>query len=583
MNHIKEKLINIIQNIKRLRKRTKGILIVSVLIAGTAGFFAFYLLNKNSAANMANSNFGENDTNVAVVGKGESLIAGNTTSNNSWPGEIISLNNLQVQPAREGTISEWYVRIGERVYASQVIGKLSRPPQMPDSIMALSEKLQMMSEAKTNVEALRIFTAKRISELQQLRADTENSNKQKLDLLKLDSSENNSVSLSLIESKRRMAQAILYGSISKTIHIISNQIHIPTPVSNFNIQLKSMFGVINSSLRYRFSSILSEALSDLQNVNMVPEKSGILYFDVAIKLTNASVVDGETFTEATLESLRQMLIDDQSEFITTLGEIKSMELEKVNTQRESIDTLAEIDAMIADLNKDLAMAEGDFAAKKIAYETMSGAINGGYSITAPTGGVISSIMKKPGEFVGPGMAMATVTSDNRDGVLIRMRIPNNIQKPKIGELLSVVRPGFETNIQKAKLVGVGSSLDEDGSYMADAIFTGATNWSIGASVRVLEPASSSAILIKYSSVVFDESGIPSVWAVSEADRIFRKKITIGRTLGDSVEVYTGLQNNDRYIENPTPDIKEDMFLDEIIKTVVPDKSGEDKGEEGMRM
>ena len=46
-----------------------------------------------------------------------------------------------------------------------------------------------------------------------------------------------------------------------------------------------------------------------------------------------------------------MLISDQLEFVTILGEIKSMELEGVDTQRESIDTLAEIDSMIINWKK----------------------------------------------------------------------------------------------------------------------------------------------------------------------------------------------------------------------------------------
>lgn len=578
----KLELKGIIQYIKLRQKHAFVVLGALVLLVIVAGFFAFRLLNKNSSTVLANNNSGENDPIVVVVGEEQSLITGNTTSNNSWPGEIISLSNLQVQPAREGTISEWYVHIGEQVRAGQVVGKLSRPPQTPDAIMSLSEKLQMSSEAQTSVEALRTFTTKRISELQQLRADTENLNKQKIDLLESDTSISGGDVLSLIASKKKLAQVILRGSIANIFPIIYRQNSVPLIGSIYSLRVKPMFGVSDSSLRYKFPDILFQALSDLQNTNIVPEKSGLLYFDAAIKLASASIIDGETLTEASLDSLKQMLIDDQSDFVTVLGEIKSMELEKINTQRESIDTIAEIDAMIAELNKELAMSEGELIAKKTAYATMSGSINGGYSIVAPTGGAVSSIMKKPGEFVGPGMPVATVTANDNNGVLVRMRMPNNIQKPKIGEVLSIVRPGFETNAQKAKLVGIGNSLDDDGSFMADAVFTETTNWPIGSSVRILEPASSSTVLIKYSAVVWDKDGLPSVWAISEADRIFAKKITIGRSLGTSVEVYAGLQNGDRYINNPTLDIKEDMFLDDIIKTVVPANSGGDD-DGGMQM
>ena len=57
-----------------------------------------------------------------------------------------------------------------------------------------------------------------------------------------------------------------------------------------------------------------------------------------------------------------------------------------------------------------------------------------------------------------------------------------------------------------------------------------------------------------------------------------------------MEVYAGLKNGDRYIQNPTPEIKENMFLDDLIKTApkegagsTPAKSGKDKDMGGMEM
>lgn len=555
---------NLIQNLK-LRKIY--VVITTIILVATGGIYAFYPSNKNNSSNTEKNYSSNNDITVAVVGAEESSIAGNTTSNNSWPGEIISLNNLRVQPDREGTISEWYVHIGEQVKSGQVLGKLSRPPQMPDTIMALSEKSQMLGEARTNLEALRTYTEKRIAQLQQLRTYTENSNKQKINLLESDTPEGSNSTLSLIASKKKLAQVIIRGSISKTLPIISNTtiISSPSPSSNLNLQLKWAFGVTDSNSRNNFSAIVSSVLSDLMNSDVVPEKSGLAYFDIVTKLINSSIVDGDTFSETSLDSLKQMVIGDQSEFVTVLGEIKSMELERENVQRESIDKLDEINAMITELEKELAMSEGEYKAKEAAYKTVNSSVSGGYSIIAPKSGVVSSIDKKPGEFVGPGTPVATVTASGDNSVLVRMRIPNNIKKPEAGELLSVVRPGFGTDVQKVRLVGIGSSLDSDGSYMADAVFTEALKWSVGSSVRILAPESSSSILIKYSSVLWGEGGVPTVWEVSEADRIFIQKITIGRTLGSSVEVYTGLKNGDRYIVNPTPDIKENMLLDEIIK------------------
>jgi multidrug efflux pump subunit AcrA (membrane-fusion protein) len=590
---MKEKLKNLIENVKLRQTRAIVIVVVSILTVISTGVSAASLMNKNDLTESERDassgvNSSEIDSIVSVVGAENSSIIGNTKTNNSWSGEIISLSNLQVQPDREGTISEWYVRIGERVGAGQVIGKLSRPPQTPEMVSMLSEKSQMASESRTTFEALRTYTEKRIVQLKQLRVDTEKSNKQKIDLLGSNTGVNDNL-LSSIASKKKMTQVVLQGSITKVFPMMYGQNSIPPLSSIFVIQMKPMVGVLNQNLRNNFSSILVGALSDLKDINLVPEKSGLLYFDAAIKLANTSIADGETLTEADLTELKTMLIEDQSEFITMLGEIKSMELEKVDTQRESIDTLAEIDSMIFELEKELAMSAGDVVAKEKAYITVKGSITGGYSIVAPNRGVVSSIMKKPGEFVGPGMPVATVTSDSRNQAIVRIQMPNNIQKPEVGEILSVIRPGFGTDVQKARLVGIGSSLD-DGSYMADAVFTEETKWPVGSSVRVLAPANSSTITIKYSSIFWKDEGIPTVWQISEAGRIFAKKLTVGRTLGPSIEVYTGLQNGDRYVTDPALDIKEGMFIDDFVKTsdsnggdTDSSKSGKDKEMGGMEM
>lgn len=592
---MKEKLKNFIDNIKLRRIRALVILACIILVVVATGVSASYLVSKKDSADVANdestdNNTGEINSIVSVVGNEDSSIIGNTKSNNSWSGEIISLNNLQVQPDREGTISEWYVRIGERVNAGQVMGRLSRPPQTPEMVNMLSEKSQMLSESRTNLEATRTYTEKRILQLKQLRQDTESSNKQKIDLLRQDTLGSDDALLSLIASKKKLTQVILRRSITKIFPVIYDQTNVLLlELNNFSLQLNYGFGAFNSKLRHDFTPVILGAWSDLKDINTLPEKSGLLYFDTATKLANSSIT-GDTLSEVSLESIKQMLIQDQSEFITTLGEIKSMELERVNVQRESIDTLAEIDAMITELEKELAMSEGDVIAKEATYKSIRSSITLGYSIIAPNSGVVSSIMKKPGEFVGPGMPVATVTAKGNDRVLVRMSMPNNIQKPEVGEVLSIIRPGFGTDVQKVRLVGIGSSLD-DGSYMADAVFTEETKWPIGASVRVLAPKSSSPISIKHSSVFWSEGGAPTIWAISEADRIFAKKITIGRTLGTLIEVYTGLENGDRYIADSTLDIKEGMFLGDLIKTStpnqndssVPAKPGEDKDMGGMEM
>lgn len=496
---------------------------------------------------------------------------------NSWPGEIVSLSNLPVQPGREGTISGWFVRIGQYVAQGQVLGTLSRPPQTPDVVAMLSEKQEDIARTRASVSAEREFTEKRIAQLRQLRADTEQLALHKTDLLGA-----NGGTLSAIASKKESARSVLRGSIVKTFPTMFTQASIPPSGSFSSVSLKATISALDSNLRNSFPETLSRAWLELGNENVVPEQSGLLYFGSAIKLANASIADGDMLTGKDLDSLKSMLIADQSMFAGALGAIKDTEIESLHVEKEFIEKLAEIDKELAELQKMLAVSEGEITAKESAYGTIAAAINGGYSIVASKSGVVSAIMKKPGDFVSPGMPVATVTSGKNEQ-FVRMRLPNNVQKPKIGEIFSVIRPGFANDTRKARLVGIGSSLDETGSYMADAIFTETVDWPIGASVRVIVPSNSSAITIKSSAVVFGEGGKPFVWGVTEAGRVFKKPITVGRIMGENTEAYEGLKNGDRYIVLPTADIREDILVDDTKGDAPSDESSYDKMMRAMGM
>ncbi|TRZ52887.1 hypothetical protein D4R99_01905 [bacterium] len=524
----------------------------------------------------------EKTLSVEIATVGENGGVSGIKDGNSWPGEVISLRSLAVQPDREGTLSEWYVRIGDRVKTGEVIGMLSRPPQMPDVVMSLSEKKEELSMSRTNTSALRSYTEKRITQLTQLRNDTENSNQQKLELLGGNGSNASNAPMSAIASKKKMASAMLRGAIVKTLPMMTLQSVMPSAKSVSSISLRSGIGAINSNLRNggQYQSALASALSDLGNDDVVPEKSGLQFFDIATKLANASLPDGEMLTDVAIESLKDMILKDQSDFIAILGEIKSMEIENADVKRMSIDTRSEIDAEIADLQKMLAMSEGELIAKEKAFATVNDSVNGGYSIVVQRTGVVSSIMKKPGEFVGPGMPVAIVTTEDMNDVLVRMRIPNNLQKPKVGEESIVSRPGFETEKKKVKIVGIGNSLDEMGSYMVDAVFIEGNTWPIGTSVSVVIPSSSSSVLVKSSAVVWGEDGEPYLWAVSPANRVYKKIIIIGRIIGENSELYDGMKNGDRYIVLPKSGIKEDMVVDDINSDTGDGKSD---GMGGMAM
>ena len=84
------------------------------------------------------------------------------------------------------------------------------------------------------------------------------------------------------------------------------------------------------------------------------------------------------------------------------------------------------------------------------YKTIANEITGGLYIVASRAGVVSAIYKRVGDLVDPGMSIAVIAGQGKGDLIVRITIPNNVRRPAIGEVLSVVRPGFTMNIHKVK-------------------------------------------------------------------------------------------------------------------------------------
>lgn len=532
---------------------------VIVVVIGITVASASPKVSTESTSNAAAS---ISDVEIAIAGATSSVDTSGVE--NSWPGELISLGSIPVQPAREGTIASWNVHVGQRVAAGEVLGTLSVPSAMPDTVAMLADEQKMVSMARVSAEAKRVYTKGRILQLEELRANAERS--QSASQILLGGSipivqTTGGANISMIEAKKQTLRAMLRGTLATTYPMLSGNGTLPARWTA--VALKDPIGAQNVSLRDGFPSILFAAITDIDTLDKLPIASGLAYFDLTIKLADASIPNGSTLTEAGLLELKAMLHKDQELFIMAVDKLRETQLMAVDTEKMSYEQVRMIDNDIAVLRQDLAMSEGDLASKEAAYLTVRNGVLGNSSIVATKSGTVSSIMKKIGEFVGPGMPVAVVTSEKNNEYIVRFRIPSNVRKPEIGQELHVTRPGFSDAMQRAKMVGIGNSLDETGSIMADALLLDSVDWPVGISLRVLPLSESITLEIPFSSVWWDAKNTPNIWRVSSAGRIYASQVSLGRTLGEKVEIYSGLHVGDKYIVKPTSDIVEDMLVADI--------------------
>lgn len=527
---------------------------------------------------------------------GQSDVVGTDQVGASWPGEIISSGDVEVQPQREGTIVEWKVNIGQKVRQGQVLARLSAPPATPELTRTLAEQAQSLTRAKATAEAQATFVEKNKEQLVTLRTQIINSGKQISDSLSDNADSDRSQSLSTlqasldasrrdVEIKTQTVKDYSSQVIRKVFPEFTNYSADPITVykqypQNFHFTVKYGSGSNNGNTQTDFHRDLVESIIAIINdEDDIGEKTMRFLQSADTLVASSYVIDGSS------EILRNVVSDERAELsekIADLSEAKTetrkiesdlaakktdFSLSAANSSKETAEKLKDIDEKLIDLDRQLQLARAEAKGAAVAYYTISNALTGGLNITAPRAGIVSIIMKKNGDFVNPGTAVASINSGNEKDRIVRFRIPGNVIPPKAGETLTVIRPGFPKDGKKIKLVGIGVSLDSNGSFLADADFIEPVDWPVHASVRVLASADQSGqVLVSLSAVWWDDDGNSMVWLVTEENRIRQQEVKTGRTLGDKIEILEGLAQGSRIVSKATSDLKAGTQLDQLSRT-----------------
>jgi len=550
IKNMKEQIKKIIMTIKLQNTRTIiiSVSIFLIVIISTIYYFS-KSMNTNAETVMDSSEtVSLEDEIVSIVGD-NSFLTDKNSMNNSWSAEIISNDISQIQPQREGVIVDWRVYVGQRVSQGQILGKISAPPATPELIKMLSEQTESLTRAKAEAGVTDEYIKKEQARLDALKESLNSS-----------SSTNSNQTFTALERlnenvvvRRNALRTLIERTLANHVAMVTN--FFSWKLATYGGIVSWKYGTLNTDIRNSYEISLINLVNKMKNGIDLPIEDIQKYLDIAVQLANNTTDDTEGF--------KAMAKADQKEFFDMLSDYKMAQSEVSDKETEYKLMISEKSSM---LERDKLMALSNITATEASYSTVYNEIKGEAYMRSPRSGTISAIYKKVGDLVGPEMAIAVVSGGNKSSLIARVRIPNNIQKPKVGEILTAIRPGFPKDTRDVKIVGIGSSLDDTGSYMADAIFIGDIDWPIQSSIRVIASTTSTSPIIKYSSIVWGDKGEPFVWAVSSVGRIYKKQINIGRILGTSVEIYEGLKNGDKYISSPNADIKEDMLLEEIMKT-----------------
>ena len=247
------------------------------------------------------------------------------------------------------------------------------------------------------------------------------------------------------------------------------------------------------------------------------------------------------------------------------GTITSQEKEELIKEAESeySEVVTSADNEITNITRDQKGAEKGLQVAESVSKTVSGGLD--RNIYAVRGGVISGIFKNVGDSVGISDQIAAIGIANPSikDRCVRFRIPGNQTVPKVGDTVTISRPGLPLATEVAKITGVGTALDDNGHYVAEAFFEKIVDWPVHTQVRVkVNSQIANQIYIPLSAVWFDNEGVTSVWVADSKNKITAYNVKTGRAVGDRIEITKGIIKGDRVVLNPQEDFKNGDIIKE---------------------
>lgn len=246
------------------------------------------------------------------------------------------------------------------------------------------------------------------------------------------------------------------------------------------------------------------------------------------------------------------------------GSITTQEKDELIKEAESdySEVITDADNEIASITRDQKAAEKGLQVAESVSKTVSSGLD--RNIYAVRGGVISGIFKNVGDSVeiSDQIASIGIANPTLNDRCVRFRIPGNQPPPKVGDTITISRPGLPLATEVATITGVGTAIDDNGHFVAEAFFDKIIDWPVHTQVRVKVNSLSNQIYVPLSAVWFDNEGVTSVWVANSAKKITAYNVTTGRAVGDRIEITKGVVKGDRIVMRPQENFRNGDIIQE---------------------
>lgn len=393
----------------------------------------------------------------------------------------------------------------------------------------------------------------------------------------------------LIPHKRQVVRVAIERLVQRTGGKFSFNGTAPrTSTEALTMEFRRTIGILSSTSRETYRNALSHLLNALHDPNALPETEASMYAQAALEILSRSF-QGSDLSLTELNDMRTDLTDDQKDFFDLLqaykeiqrsAAVKDVNVLKLIADRDRDLTVSEtqalvsrltaqgaetstrkliaeaqvefkqeqanLDATVADVERELALTRGEVKAAEAGYAVIAEGVTG-QNILAPIAGTVSAIYKRNGDHVMADNAVASVSQHGSQTTFVRFRIPGNMPKPDVDETVTIERSGYSLEKIQGAITGVGAALDSAGAYMAEAKLTKETDWPVHVSVRVSLMRERPTIYLPLSAIWWNEEGIPHIWTSASSSTSTAQVISVGRVFGDHVEILAGVVSGAKYL------------------------------------
>ena len=190
------------------------------------------------------------------------------------------------------------------------------------------------------------------------------------------------------------------------------------------------------------------------------------------------------------------------------------------------------------------------------------ALKGFATVRSPFAGVVTARNAEIGDLVGPGSGAAQPIFQIADlgRIRIYVNVPQNYSAAiHPGETATLTVPDYPDRTFTAQVVGTSGAINQQsGAFQVQLVLANpsqALKPGGYAQVSFDTVAGAGTVQIPSSTLIFRAAGT-QVATVGSDGHVHLRRITVGRDLGQSVEVTAGLKSGDRIVDNPPDSISE---------------------------